>query len=52
MRVWEEDIPLVRALMEDEEVRAYLSEAEIEAMCRPEAYLRHVDEIYDRVLGS
>jgi len=52
MRVWEEDVSFARALTEDETVRAYLSEAEIEALCRPEAYLRHVDEIYDRVLGS
>ena len=52
MRVWEEDIPFAQALAEDEAVRAYLSAAEIEALCRPEAHLRHVDEIYDRVLGS
>lgn len=51
MRVWEEDILFVQALTEDETVRAHLSEAEIEALCRPEAYLCHVGEIYDRVLG-
>jgi adenylosuccinate lyase len=51
--VWEDPSPapdaLVRRLLEDPEVRAVADEDRLRACLDPEPYLRHVDEILERV---
>ena len=52
MKTWDEGGLLVEHLKADEDVRGFLSEAEIEA-CFDEAYhLKHVDTIFARVFGE
>ena len=52
MKSWDEGGLLVEHLKADEDVRRFLSEAQIKA-CFDEAYhLKHVDTIFDRVFGD
>jgi adenylosuccinate lyase len=49
MQCWEDGTPLLEALTHDNDVRAVLSAAEINALFSLEPYLAHVDEIFGRV---
>ena len=51
MRVWGEGADFATLLKADQEVRARLSEAEIEAEFDLDYHLRHVDEVFARVFG-
>ncbi|RME09884.1 MAG: adenylosuccinate lyase, partial [Aquificota bacterium] len=50
MRSWEEGMAFERALIEDNEVKAYLSQEEIRDSIEPRAFLKHIDHIYKRSL--
>jgi adenylosuccinate lyase len=52
MRVWRGEGDFLEFLKADAEVRAKLSEAEIEANFDLGHHLAHVDTIFDRVFGS
>ena len=49
MRCWQDNAPLLDALLADREVRAVLSPAQISALFDLEPYFAHVDEIFARV---
>jgi adenylosuccinate lyase len=52
MKTWDEGGQLVDYLKADEDVRSFLSEAQIEA-CFDEGYhLKHIDTIFARVFGE
>jgi len=52
MKVWEEKVDFRSALKRDPDVRARLSEAEVDACFDLAHHLRHVDEIFRRTLGE
>src|SRR5690606_12314939 len=52
MKTWEEGRDFLGELKADEEVRARLSEAELDAMFDDAYHLKHVDTIFERVFGS
>ncbi|RMF51473.1 MAG: adenylosuccinate lyase, partial [Bacteroidetes bacterium] len=49
MRAWEEERSFKEIVLADPEIRAHLSEAEIEEAFDPTYHLRHVDLIFERV---
>lgn len=51
MKAWEKGLDFKTLLIEDEEVRAHLSEAEISEIFDLSYHLKHVDDIFDRVFG-
>jgi adenylosuccinate lyase len=51
MKVWEEKVDFRTALKRDPDVRAVLSDAEIDACFALDYHLKHVDTIFDRVFG-
>lgn len=51
MKVWEEGADFREALAADPEVRATLSEDELNAQFDPDYHLKHVDTIFERVFG-
>lgn len=52
MRVWNENKDFKGLLLEDDEVKSYLKESEIEKMFDLSIFLRHADTIYKRVFGG
>lgn len=52
MKTWEEGRDFLGELKADEEVRARLSEAELDAMFDDGYHLKHVDTIFTRVFGQ
>jgi len=52
MQVWNENKDFKRLLLEDDEVKSYLKESDIEKMFDLSIFLRHVDTIYKRVFGG
>ncbi|MGB8929988.1 MAG: adenylosuccinate lyase [Anaeromyxobacteraceae bacterium] len=52
MKVWEEKVDFRTALKADPDVRAALSDAEIDACFALEYHLKHVDTIFARVFGA
>ena len=51
MKVWESNQEFKRLVMEDQEIRKYLSGKEIEEIFDLEYHLKHVDEIFHRVFA-
>ena len=51
MEAWRSEGDFRQRVLADPEVRAVLSEAEIEGVFRLERYLTHVDAVFDRVFG-
>jgi adenylosuccinate lyase len=49
MRVWNEDMDFLKAIMEDADISRVLSSAEIRAVVNPEIQLRNVDAVFARV---
>jgi adenylosuccinate lyase len=49
MRCWERGTELAEELLEEEEVRAVMTEAELAGLFDPSWYVRHVDELMERV---
>jgi adenylosuccinate lyase len=49
MRCWERGTELAEELLEEEEVRAVMTEAELAGLFEPSWYVRHVDELMERV---
>ncbi len=52
MDVWKGEGDLLSMVREDPRIRERLEEAEIEDVFRMDRYVRHVDEIFDRVFGA
>jgi len=52
MKVWEENASFLEELKADEEVRAALSEAELEALFDLGYHTKHVDTIFSRVFSQ
>ena len=52
MKVWEDNKDFKTELLADDEVRAALSEAEIEEKFDPGYHTKHVDTIFNRVFGT
>jgi adenylosuccinate lyase len=52
MEAWKSDGDFKERVLADPEVRAVLSEAEVEDVFRLERYLTHVDAVFARVFGS
>jgi adenylosuccinate lyase len=52
MRVWESDREFKDCILEDEEITAYLSKDEIEAVFDLSYHLKHVGDIFHRVFGQ
>ncbi|MEM7213300.1 MAG: adenylosuccinate lyase [Pseudomonadota bacterium] len=52
MKVWEENASFLEELKSDEEVRAALSEADLEALFDLGYHTRHVDTIFSRVFSQ
>jgi len=52
MKAWQEGISFQQLLMQDDEVRSYLSEGELKDVFRIENFLKHVDFIFQRVFGG
>lgn len=48
LRAWEEEKDFLSLLLEDTDVRRFLSEEELRELFDPAYYLRHVDRIYGR----
>jgi adenylosuccinate lyase len=51
MEAWKSEGDFRQRVLDDPEVRAVLSKAEIEGVFRLERYLTHVDAVFDRVFG-
>ena len=51
MRVWKEDKDFLEVLLEDADITRVLSVEEIRSTVDPEAQLRNVDKIFERVFG-
>jgi adenylosuccinate lyase len=51
MKVWEERVDFRTALKRDPDVRARLSDAEVDACFALDHHLKHVDTIFERVFG-
>ena len=51
MEAWKSEGDFRQRVLEDPEVRAALSEAELEEVFRLDRYLTHVDEVFERVFG-
>jgi adenylosuccinate lyase len=52
MKVWEDNKDFKTELLVDDEVRAALSEAEIEEKFDLSYHTKHVDTIFNRVFGA
>ncbi|NPA32305.1 MAG: adenylosuccinate lyase [Aquificae bacterium] len=52
MRAWEGEKGFKEVLLEDEEVRKFLSPEEIERALDPWEFLKHRDYVYEKVFGS
>ena len=52
MPVWRGESDFLKLLKSDKDVRAHLSEAELEQMFDLQHHLKHVDTIFERVFGS
>ncbi|GAB6066641.1 adenylosuccinate lyase [Aquifex pyrophilus] len=52
MRAWESDKTFKETLLEDQEVRKYLTEEEIEKALDPWEFLKNRDYVYKKVFGS
>jgi len=52
MRVWGGESDFLALLKQDPEVRAKLSDAELEANFNLDHHFKHVDTIFSRVFGS
>jgi adenylosuccinate lyase len=46
MQTWADRRPLIEHLMEDPEVTAHMTRADIEKLMDPQAYLKYEDEIF------
>ena len=51
LKVWDEGVDFKDLLSRDEEIRRYLSQAEIESLFDLNRHLKHVDAIFDRVFS-
>jgi adenylosuccinate lyase len=51
LRVWSEGQEFKRLILDDPEIREYLSENEIEEIFDLDYHLKHVDDIFDRVFS-
>lgn len=51
MRVWDEGLELLSALVDDDELKPHLSKGEIEALCSLDTQLVRVDALIDRALS-
>ena len=49
MRCWEDETPLMDALLNDREVRSVIDAAQISALFSLEPFLAHVDRLFERV---
>ena len=49
MKVWESGAEFKRLIMEDHEIRAYLTKKEIEEIFDLDYHLKHLDDIFERV---
>ncbi len=52
MRSWQEGVPFMNFLLNDNEIRKYLTEDEIKGIFDLNYYTRNVDYIYERVFGN
>uniref|UniRef100_A0A7C4AJ27 Adenylosuccinate lyase n=1 Tax=Thermodesulfovibrio aggregans TaxID=86166 RepID=A0A7C4AJ27_9BACT len=52
MHSWKEGLPFMNLLLNDEEVRKYLTEDEIKSLFDLNYYTRNLDYIYERVFGD
>jgi len=52
MKVWDEGQDFLPTLLEDADITAHLSEDEIRSALSPEAQLRNVDRVFERVFGA
>ncbi|MDI6715282.1 MAG: adenylosuccinate lyase [Thermodesulfovibrio sp.] len=52
MRSWQEGVPFINLLLNDNEIRKYLTEDEIKSIFDLNYYTRNVDYIYERVFGN
>ncbi|MDI1471198.1 Adenylosuccinate lyase [Thermodesulfovibrio sp. N1] len=52
MRSWQEGVPFINLLLNDNEIRKYLTEDEIKSIFDLNYYTRNVDYIYERVFGD
>jgi adenylosuccinate lyase len=51
MKVWDEGSDYKDLLLNDEDIRAYLSPEEIERVFDVKYYLRNVEKVFERVFG-
>jgi adenylosuccinate lyase len=49
MRSWQEGVPFINLLLNDNEIRKYLTEDEIKSIFDLNYYTRNLDYIYERV---
>ena len=49
LRVWDSDMEFKTLLLEDNEIKKYLTETEIEEIFSVDYHLKHVEDIFDRV---
>ncbi len=52
MKAWQEEISFQQLLMEDPDVRDYLSEEELQSVFKIDNFLKNVDVIFKRVFGE
>jgi adenylosuccinate lyase len=51
LKVWDEGKDFKSLLLEDEELRKYLTEKDLEEIFSMEYHLKHVDDLFERVFG-
>ncbi len=52
MRSWNEDIPFIQTLQEEQEILSYMSKEELEEAIDPWSFLKNIDYIYKKVFGE
>ncbi|MEM9263082.1 MAG: adenylosuccinate lyase, partial [Pseudomonadota bacterium] len=52
MPAWRGEKPFLDGLTEDQDVRQFLTDADLEALFDMEHHFQHVDQIFDRVFGE
>ncbi len=52
MRSWNEGVQFIQSLLEDPQVREYLSEEELKEITDPRSFLKNIDYVYKKVFGE
>ena len=52
VRSWNEDIPFIQTLQEEQEILSYMSKEELEEAIDPWSFLKNIDYIYKKVFGE